>query len=233
MSGFDFRPIKPKPWTGRYARTPGETSALHVRHQGDESRVVIVWVTRGLRLESFAVDNPHAKSLASAIMEAKRAAGGDGGGSFQINEYGQVLVPATDAGGTRFLVGEVRGSLRFLNPLDEVTFTLGDDSGLNTGDRWLMPYVGIPYNLSARDQVYFWREDETGGEKVEPPRLDPRLVPALRRIRRRRAVRFIVNAEGIALTKQRKVGLLWGSNFGWEPVYVGRLNLREWFDKEE
>ena len=233
MNSFRFLPTHPRPWTGRYARIPGETTTLHVKHGRKQPRVVICWKVDGLTLDCDAVDSPDARSLAAAVVEAKSAMGGDLGGSFQINEFGQVLVPASDGLGQRYIAGECSGLPRFQDPRDERIFTLCGDSGLTSGDPWPLPYVGIPYNLSAEDQVYFWREDETGAEMEAPPRLDPSLVTTLRKIRPNGAVRFIVNPEGVILTKRRSMGPLWGADSDWHSVYVCRLDLRAWFDKEE
>ena len=233
MAGFHFRRLSLRPWTGRYKRIPGETTALHVKRIGKESRVVIVWDADGYRRDCDLVDGPGARSLAAAVVAAKEAMGGDLGGSFQVNEFGQVLVPSTDGEGQRLLAGQVRGSLRFQDPLQGGTFTLGDDSDLSAGDRWPLPYVGIPYNLSARNEVYFWREDQLRGEKEKPPRLDSKLVPALRSVRRGGAIRFVVNSESVVLTKRRTIGPQGDAADGWEPTYIGRVDLGAWFEKEE
>ena len=233
MNRFRFQRIPPRPWSGRYSRVPGDTTALHVKSIDNSPCVVLVWHVDGYTCICKAVDGPDERTLAAAVTEAKKEMGGTLGGSFQINEYGQVLVPATDGGGQRMLAGRVVGSLRFEDPLKGGTFTLGDDAGLSTGDPWRLPYVGIPHNLSRRNEVYFWREDGVWGEKEQPPRVDPKLVPALRSIRRRGAIRFLVNPEGVILTKKSGTWPRWGSNENWEAVYVGRVSLQAWFEMEE
>src|SRR5438876_1189388 len=72
---------------------------------------------------------------------------------------------------------------------------------LQPGDPWKLPYIGVPYNLHRGGHVYFYREDESGGTTVLPPRQDPQLIQALRTVRPRGPVRFIVNPAGIVLTK--------------------------------
>ena len=131
------------------------------------------------------------------------------------------------------LVGRVIGSLEFEDPLKGGTFTLGDDDGLSPGDPWQLPYVGIPHNLSARHELYFWDEDESEGRKMVPPRQDSNLVSALRSIRRHGAIRFLVNPEGVVLTKKSGELQPWRSNEHWEPIYVGRVDRRVWFEMEE
>lgn len=173
-----------------------------------------------------------AEELAKAVERAKLHAGGGGGGSFVINEFGQVLVPASDGGGRRFLAGQLEGRLLFENPFDaNDALDLGECSNLHPGDPWKLPYVGFPYNLNGRSQIYFYRVDDEGGKSVFPQRQDASLIQTLRRIRRTGAVRFIVNPAGIVLTKCPE-GENWSPEESWQPVFVGRINRSQWFEKE-
>ena len=233
MNRFRFEPIRPRDWSGRYDRIPGDTTALHVKRIKKSACVAVVWHTDECIYTCKTVDGPHERSLVAAVTKAKRAMGGKMGGSFQINEFGQVLVPATDGAGQRMLAGRAFGSLRFEDPLNGGTFTLGDDSGLSTGDPWRLPYLGIPHNLSRRSELYFWREDAESGKKEVPHRQDSKLVSALRSIRRSGPMRFIVNPEGVILTKKSGKLEAWDPNEDWEPIYVGRVNPNAWFEMEE
>ena len=159
--GLEFQQVQSRNWTGRYARVEGDTPVLHVKQIEGGWRIMVCWRRDGYKGICIAVDEPDVGRLVSAVVQAKRGLGGNGGGSFQINEFGQVLVPASDGGGRRSLVGNVRGALRFEDPFEDRTFTLGDDTGLNPGDAWRLPYVGMPFNLHRRDRVYFWREDHS------------------------------------------------------------------------
>ena len=78
----------------------------------------IEWQTEEGTGTCSAVRCAAAEELANAVERAKRHAGGGGGGSFVINEFGQVLVPASDGGGRRFLAGQLEGRLLFENPFD-------------------------------------------------------------------------------------------------------------------
>ena len=233
MDALRFQRSPIRPWTGRYRRIPGDTSVLHVTWVDGTSRVALLWDVDGSRGTCVAVDEPAVRSLAAAVVEAKQSMGGNQGGAFLVNEFGQILVPASDGGERRVLAGELAGSLRYEDPFADRTFTLGDDAGLSPGDAWLFPYVGIPFNLSGRSKVYFWREDEERGHAEYPRREDPNLVKSLRSIRRSGALRFIVNPERVVLTKRPPQGEWGGPNETWKPVYVGRLNLQAWFDKEK
>lgn len=228
-----FQQAALRPWSGRYARIPGDTSALHVVRLNGQLRVTILWNLDEDRGTCVAVDGQAVRSLSAAVAEAKERMGGGQGGSFQINEFGQVLVPASAGGGRRAIVGELRGVLRFEDPFENRVFTLGDDAGLSPGDDWPLPYVGMPFNLSGRSRVYFWREDDEGGRAEYAPNEGGSLVGILRAIRRTGPIRFIVNPAGVVLTKRPPRGEWRGPDEKWDPVYVGRLDLGAWFKKEE
>lgn len=227
-----FKACRPTSWHGRYARIPGDTSVFHLRSVNGRMWPVIEWSTEDGRGTCPAIRNPATEELADAVGRAKRHAGGDGGGSFLINEFGQVLVPASDGKGQRFLAGHLNGRLLFENPFDpDDVIDLGDCSHLQPGDPWKLPYVGIPYNLNGRSQIYFYELNSDGGSPVFPPRQDQSLIQAFRRIRRTGAVRFIVNHAGLVLTKCPN-GEQWSADESWQPVFVGQINRSLWFGKE-
>lgn len=227
-----FTACRARTWKGRYARIPGDRSVFHIQTCGGRWCPVVLWHRDDSVGTCAAIDVPGVRQLTDAVTAAKRQLGGTGGGSFQINEFGQVLVPASDARGRRMLVGEVSGPLLFNDPFeDKHVIDLSDTAGLRCGDPWPRPYVGFPYNLSKRSQIYFYRMDDEGGGSVYPRAQDTDLVRALRTIRRFGAARFVVNHAGVVLTKRPPDG---GSSAEeqWEPVFVGRINPNCWFDKE-
>ena len=108
---------------------------------------------------------------------------------------------------------------------------MGDCKGLKPGDPWERPYVGFPFNLSARGKIYFNQEDEEGRRSIYPKRQNLPLIEALRTVRSSGPVRFIVNPFGVVSTKRP---MQQGSpEERWQPVYVGKINLDLWFEKEE
>ena len=227
-----FKSCAPTLWAGRYARIPGDSSVFHLRFAAGRMWPSIEWVTEEGTGTCSAVPCAAAEQLARAVENAKRAAGGSGGGAFVINEFGQVLVPASDGGRRRFLVGQLSGRLVFENPFNNgPPVDLGDAGDLQPGDPWTMPYIGFPYNLNGRSQIYFYRIDDDGGQSVYPPRQDAALIQALRCVRRTGAVRFIVNPAGLVLTKRPK-GAQWSPEESWESVFVGRINVNLWFERE-
>src|SRR5436309_6758045 len=101
-----FTACRPRPWEGRYARIPGDRSVFHVQTCGGRWCPVILWHREEELGTCAAIDSPAVRRLTEAVTAAKRQLGAAGGGSFQINEFGQVLVPASDNSGRRLLVGE-------------------------------------------------------------------------------------------------------------------------------
>jgi hypothetical protein len=227
-----FNICSPSPWTGRYARIPGDRSVFHLQTNGGRWCPVILWRWEDGLGTCVAIDLPAVRQLTDAVAAAKQQLGGTGGGTFQINEFGQVLVPASDTSGRRLLVGELNGSILFKDPFqDDMIIDLGDVRGLRCGDSWPKPYVGCWYNLNRRSQIYFYRTDGEGAVSEYPPAQDADLIRALRAVRRTGPVRFIVNPYGVVLTKRPPHGR-WQAEEEWEPVFVGRINLNRWFKKE-
>src|SRR5688572_7591282 len=97
------------PWNGRYARVIGDTSVFHLRHTGGRLWPVLDWETDAGIATCRAVECAAAGELVSAVAKAKRHFGGSGAGSFLINEFGKVLVPASDGAGQRLLAGRLNG----------------------------------------------------------------------------------------------------------------------------
>ncbi len=191
---------------------------------------MIEWCRDGEVGTCKAIDTNGVRMLTKAVIAGKRHFGGSRG-SFQINVFGQVLVPAPDGRGSRVMVGETRGHLVFDNPFDdEGWLDLSDPGELRCGDSWPFPYVGMPYNLSKRSQIYFF--NKLLDESEYPPSQDHHLIAAIRTVRRSGAVRFIVNPYGLVLTKRPPTGP-WRPEEQWEPVFLGRIDSRAWFRKEE
>jgi hypothetical protein len=223
----DFVSCRPKKWTGRYARIPGNTTVFHVRQYGREWQAVVEWRVGNDTATCPMVSGVAARTLASAVCAAKRRVGG----AFHINEFGQVLVPVADDAERCKLVGEWHGPLRFENAFEPGrTFDLTSAAGLVSGDLWQMPFVGIPHKLCADGGIAFSR---LGGSSLRPPRQDRQLIDALNRIRGSGGCRFLIAAGGIVLTKAEASGRSRTSDEedGWRPVYVGRVDFTRWFPK--
>ena len=227
-----FQACAPTPWHGRYARIMGDSAVVHVRHTDGRLWPVLDWETDAGVASCRAIDSPATVGLAGAVARAKRHAGGDGGGSFLIDEYGRVIVPASDGGGRRFLAGRLNGRLLFENPFrPEEPIDLGDGETLENGDRWERPYIGIPYHLHRGGRIYFYQHDEQGGRSVYPPHQDFELIRAIRNVRPYGPVRIVVTPGGLVLTKIPTGNGAWSED-RWQPVFVGAINFNSWFEEE-
>lgn len=231
-NNFQFQPIGPFLWSGRYNRIPGRTSTFKIKSDSSsEWWPCLTWATEEGELDCFSVSgNYQVSNLVDAVNEAKTLMGGSFGGSFQINEFGQVLVPSQLGGGTVMIVGETQGVLLFENPLNGDYIDLSDTEGLTTGSRWDRPYIGLIYNLSRASKIYYY--DERVQQSHYPEEQDYRLIRAMRALRRTDSIRFLVNMHGLVMAKV-PVGEY--NEFGdtYEPVYIGRINKELWFEKEE
>jgi hypothetical protein len=222
-----FSARRPRAWRGRYRRIPGRTSVIHVRRIDGEWWPVVDWRIGEETGTCLMLDDGDLDGLVEAVHAGKHALGVGPGGSFLVNEFGQVLVPVNEQETTCVVyVGDCDGPLGFENPLQAgKTFDLADSRALKAGDRWERPYVGIVYNLSSYDEICFRQTDATGTRYVEAPEHDPKLVASLRGLRPYGWVRFVVGAGGIALTKVQVQS-------EWQPHYVGRIDRARWFSKE-
>jgi hypothetical protein len=225
-----FTPTEPRIWHGKYARIPGEGTAFHVRFLDHGWRPCVMWVIRDETALCPMVTSKAAIDLGHAVNAGKKLLGSPAGGAFLINEFQQVLVPSSCCDRQIAVVGEWEGSLEFRDAFHGGTFDLTTDAPLVSGASWELPYLGIPYHLSSRSEIYFWNQDVRSGAKTLPLLQDNELIAALRILRPSGAVRFVVSSGGLVLTKV-PVGR-WPSQ-RWEARYVGRLNYKRWYSKEE
>ena len=231
MADFSFVPSPPQPWSGRYTRIPGDTTAFHVRLIGRRWSPTVEWTVGNETALCPMVDVYGASDLADAVNAGKRFLRGSVGGAFLINEFGQVLVPDQSGDGDVVTVGECRGRLVFHDSLSgSGLFDMTDELRLTSGDKWERPYVGVAYNLSQGSEIYFRHQGRVGSRKVTPPVQDDSLIDALRAVRPYGSVRFLATFGGLILTKV-PIGN-WKSP-RWEPQFVGRIDYKRWFQKED
>ncbi len=221
MPDFAFQPIQPRQWHGRYKKPAGNESAYHVNTQ---DVITVFWRDNGYNLTCPVRETTSdVRDMARAVNAIKREKTGLPGGSFVINEFGKVICPVQNSS-DRFLVGKASGYLYFEDPWDDDhPLSLCDDEGLNCGDRWQLPYMGIQYQLHRNNRIYFRFDDADGATMQFPQRRDFDLIFKIRQIRTDGPVRFIVNQHGIVLTKKEVEANQW------QAVYVGRINYNCWF----
>ena len=211
---------EPRPWRGRYSRIPGKEPVFHVDAGG---RIAVRWYdsAAGEKLCAQIKASAAATRLGASVNEAKCSFSGGAGGSFAINEFGDVICPV-GSGDQRYLVGRVKGVPQFVDPRRAgQEFSLRPPDDVAPGTPWSWPYLGMKFNLDTDDLVYFKMEDPTGTRKIYVQRQDPELAKRLRAVRGGgQVIRFIVNLHGAVFTKREP---------DWQAVAVGFIRPAFWF----
>lgn len=234
MSSSDFVPCPPRIWQGRYNRIPGDSSVFHLRYYPGWKCFwpVCEWPRDGEVLLCWFACSNAVTQMARLVLEAKQKSSGVAGGAFLINEWGQVIVPDANEWRRRYYVGRLEGDWYLMDPLvPNRLFSLKPKPALQPGQRWDLPYVGIPYRLSKFNKIYFVNRLPGEDRIVHPKVQDERLVSALRRIRKWGPMSFVVNPFGAVIAKRPVRGI--EDEELWEPVYVGQVDLTMWFEFQE
>jgi len=228
---FIFKPCTFKLWKGRYNRIIGKTTTFKIKYTTEHGFwPVVEWDMGDEKTIYLAHDSNSVKELNQKVNNVKLRLSGNEGGAFVINEFGQVIVPSSKSDGERFLVGEVEGLLIFKDPYNSKMIDFSDDTGLLTGALWDRPYIGMQYNLHSNSSIYCFNNELESS--VYPPEQDRELIKKLRKVRRYGPTRFIVNHYGIVLTKIPE-GDYHEVFDNWVPIYIGRINRKLWFIKED
>jgi hypothetical protein len=170
------------------------------------------------------VDNIGVHEMVMAINCTKQRYAGQAGGSFQINEFGQVLCPISGSA-RRYWVGNISGVPLFKDPRNQgATFELRLPASTAPGIPWERPYIGMKFNLDTNDSIYFQEDDGDTRRKIRHTMANPSLIGRLRQVRGGgQTIRFIVNMHGVVLTKKEP---------GWEPIFVGFIEPSLWFSQQ-
>lgn len=222
---MQFTPLTPaRPWVGRYSRIPGKEPAFHVSATG----VITAQWTDHVEDELLTAkiqDSAAATAMVKALNETKSAHTEKPGGSFLINEYGQVICPVAGSR-DRYLVGDLQGVPLFVHPVNGGILSLAPPKTTSAGAVWRGPYIGMKFNLSHDDRIYFNHETEDTKTKIWLKAANPELIRALRKVRPGGGISFVVNLHGAVFTKVE-------NNLGnWIPVFVAYINLSNWYPRE-
>jgi hypothetical protein len=225
---FSFIFQKPSLWTGRLGLPAAGEGVFCLRHSTRGFWPHLLWGTSHIQ----ALSSVPVYGLVDAILEARAFARGQanlpaehpgdlGSASFLLNEFGQVLVPASADSHVAALAGECDGSLDFARIQEGAVqvLDLSREGELEPGDLWPHPALGLPYHLSRRTHVYFQDYD---GKQEEPAEQDWELIDGLRKLCPSGPMRFLVNPWGIVQWKR-----------GEDWIYAGKIRKETWFEKEE
>lgn len=222
----------------RLPACPGRDSRHTIRHNSlQPGNPWWVFYEPPASAPPIPADNPHPE-LVALVNDLKIAEGQKPGGSFSINEHGQVIARTTAPRGTKgraiHLVNVSGGAVAtYKTP---VVFQKGALTPLATpaeGDVWPGPLCGMTYSFAApshpkppsRNVDEIWIEVEgqnlqlsqDAGVRLYPPSTGP-LADFLAALRRRipHGGRFRVNEFGRAFTSD-------------DAIYIGKVPMAQWF----
>lgn len=187
---------------------------------GDEIRLIYRVSARELYLLTTA---QHPK-LVSMVNTAKIEINGQPRGVFYINEFGDVLVP--DGSGGSYWAGYYDKNLEFT--FEGQVLSPKAPSGLQSGETWPGPHVGVRYVLCAGGQdikyqtqdgnkiTFTFLADEVGADAAT------RLSRRLARFMGHSGGRFYINERGELFAPGR-------ADDGVAPLYLGNLDDDLWF----
>ena len=127
---FQFHTSGIQEWAGRYDRISGRLSVFKVVHSGGRQVVQAYIQTSEGKTICEALQSQAVEKMIATINMVKRHHNCQPGGSFLLNEYGQVLVPTQT--GQRFCVGQTTGIMLMRNLDTQEIVDLSDDTGLTT-----------------------------------------------------------------------------------------------------
>lgn len=196
-----------------------------------DGKYVIGLVYRSMEEEIWHPSTDEHTELVEKINEIKVHFSGMPGGKFYINEYNQVLVPTAE--NKYYYAGEYDSPIFFEfegKKISGEAVSL-DGKQLNIGDNWEGAHVGIPYILNAggKDITYKYspRENVTIEKKLSKQvgkSVATLVAREIADIKGLEGGRFYVN-------EYKNIFAPLTSEYGNEYVYIGKLDLVNWFPK--
>lgn len=207
--------------------------AKYTVRSGEGEPIVALTYNTGDGERWFMTIEDHSE-LAQMVNQVKIKACGKPNGSFYINEYDQVIVPAVGSN-EYFLAGVYSKRLHFRFEGKAISGAPVDWDGnqLHPGAQWVGPHAGIPYTLTAGgDDVYYQfspRSDVTRKIKLSKQigiRDAAAVADQIRSVKGFLGGRFYVNEFHAIFTPLNDNGDL-------TYVYIGQLDLKKWFARPE
>lgn len=170
--------------------------------------------------------------LVEMVNNAKIKISGKQYGSFYINEYHQVIIPAVGSS-SYYLAGEYAEPIRFEFEGKIISGEPKDFEGrpLHPGDIWVGPHAGIPYVLEAGG-------DDVRYEFSPRPQVEKRvrLSKFLGKERAAKVANMIREVKGVTggrfyVNEFHAIFAPVNKPDGYKYLYIGKIDLNEWFPK--
>ena len=167
------------------------------------------------------------EELATMVNKIKaKLNDGREGGQFYINEFRCVLVP-DGSGGPCLFAGHYDGTLEFREGALEVTPVA--PAGLQPGDDWPGPHVGVPYTLNAGATDI--RYEKPDGRRRETVLLSDDIgIAGAREVARWIAAVKGQNGGRFFINEDMELFAPVGIAGDWDYEYIGSLGERPWFN---
>lgn len=210
-----------RPYRGNTSRGIAKDSRYTVKLNG---KVALLYYVGGKETALLTTaDHPE---LVALVNEAKRSGGSvQGGGSFVINEYRDVLVP-NSAGEAVLYAGRYTRDLEFT--FDGALISPVAPSSIRPGDIWPGPHVGIRYTLAAgaKDVRYELTTDRGTQKTISLSDFHPKGAIA-RVLDMCRAVK--PNGGALYVNEARELFAPVEDEAGYQRRYIGHLGNKPWF----
>ena len=225
-------------YTGHCPRNVSEDAKYVVRHSraghsfGQEQRFAVGITYRTADDEVWYPSTSEHPELISMVNEIKERTAFAPGGAFYINEHKQVLVPGGDDR-KYYLAGEYHEPIVFMFEGNRISGLAIDENNapLTPGSVWSGPHVGIPYILKAGGDDIFYRAElrpnvhkELFLSKSIGVEAAKRVSGKIAKIKGSGGGRIYVNEHCHIFTPR-------SGTYGLEYIYIGCIDLNEWFSK--
>ena len=150
--------MPPIVFEGNWPASVSKDAKYSVRSEGRKYVIGIVYITKDA--EKWYPTSDQHEALVEMVNRIKKEVNATPGGTFYLNEYRQVIVPAGDPS-TYFYAGDYEKDLIFDFEGKKLCGLPVDLKGneLKPGDTWVGPHAGIPYTLKAgAKDIYYTKE---------------------------------------------------------------------------
>ena len=213
---------------GNLPRNVNHDAKYSVVHDGEgDMRIRLVYtLTEGERALLSTDKHP---SLVAMVNEVKEEIHGAPGGSFYINEYGQVLVPTTNM--TYFYAGTYPTLLEF--PFERTVIGPKASAHKKPGDTRDGPHAGIPYTMAAGGRDFYYEVESRPGVVKKVTLSSFVGVPAAAAVARRLAKVKGDQGGRVYINEAREFFAPIALGGSWEQQYLGPLGSDAWFPVPE